>query len=102
MTFTEAEKLINDNQHSLDQSTMQSNPPHYILGCIICTKNRLYDTEQFIVTECIENRKNNKDILLNLGLLTEDLTPFVSVKMWGDKVIIHLESYLSSSLGKDS
>jgi hypothetical protein len=101
MTYTEAEKLINDNQHLLDQSRIQQNPPHYILGCIICTKNRLYDKEQFIFIECIENNKNNKDVLLDLSLLSEDLTPFVIIKMWGDKVIIHLESYLSSTLGKD-
>jgi hypothetical protein len=100
MTFTESENVINDNYNLLDKYTLQTNPPHYILGCIISTTNRSYDREQFIFTECIENKKSNKDVLINLNLLSEDLMPFIIVKMWGDKVIILLENYLSSPLGK--
>jgi len=98
MTYKEAVKIISDNKKALDIYTMHDNPPHKILGTFIAPEQRDNKTEQHIYIECVNNRRSNDDVLVELNMYNSELTPFVTILMKGQEIAMPIASYLTSFL----
>lgn len=95
MTYNEAKQIINDNEKVLSIYTTHDNPPHRILGCFVSPIERSFKREEYIFNECITNKKDNAEVLLNLNIYSADLMPFVAMLIWGNNILIPLESYVN-------
>jgi hypothetical protein len=94
MTYKEALAHIEQNRKALDKYTLNENPPHFVLGTFISTKERDYNTEQYIYEQCKEG-KSNEDVLLELNKMSNDLIPYVVLKIGGNEIAQPLDSYIA-------
>ena len=103
MTYKEAKKHIDDNWANVNPYSSNSNSvtPHQIVALIVAPTERDSSIEETIFTEVHENRKDNADVLFNLNLFDNELSPYVVVLMSGDNICLPLYSYISSPTFED-
>ena len=98
MTYEEANlKLVNAKRQLLNSDTLNANVPHFIEGFIIAPIERDNTIEGKIFDECVTNKKDNKETLKSIGLLSKDLAVFIIVLARGENICLLLDSYFNSS-----
>ena len=98
MTYKEAKIHIDENWDKANPYTSNPNAttPHQIKALIVAPTERDSSIEKAIFTEVRGNKKDNADVLLDMNLFGEDLSPYVVVLMKGSNICLPLYSYISS------
>jgi hypothetical protein len=93
MNYEQAQAEINKTEQLYGSKT-HLEPPHSIVMCIIAPTDCDPVTRQKLHSECMFNRKSNRQALEELNLLGQDMTPYVIMKLRGEDYMITLTSYL--------
>jgi hypothetical protein len=102
MTYNEAKQIIDENFDVVNPHMVDSSPPHLILGSLIAPEGSPLNTLVMVDGMMDNDHLPNDEILLQLGLVGNNLIPFIKYKMTGDVIIMPLGSYKGSYLYTNS
>jgi len=98
MKYKDAYQIIIDNGKTLHRHTLNSNPPHSLLCMFIAPSDITPNDKQLIFERCFKG-ESNETVLEDLHLLFNiNLIPYVAIKIWGNSIVIPIDSYLNSTL----
>jgi hypothetical protein len=98
MTYQECEEVINLHlpNFRVDPFFEMSGKPARFLAFIIAPKEADLSVKQYIYQEGINKARDNKSILLDLGIWDKEKTVYIIYQQAGREIVIPFESYLSA------
>jgi hypothetical protein len=102
MTYNEAKKVIDDNWGRVNPRMIDSKPPHMILRTLIAPEGSDLNTLATIDNFIQDKEILNDTVLEQMGLINNNLIPYIVYLMRDNNIIWPLDAYLGTSWAEGS